>query len=89
MWIKLTVATILLGLIIGVYQTVNSDRWKNNTKVILNNQNFDFIVIGSGSAGSVVASRLSEDSKYSVLLIESGGSDEKLEIKLPAAFSKV
>ena len=35
----------------------------------------DFVIVGSGSAGSAMAYRLSEDGKYSVIVLEFGGSD--------------
>ena len=47
---------------------------------------FDYIVVGSGSAGAVVASRLSEDPSTRVLLIEAGGSKKPMNVKVPAAF---
>lgn len=50
--------------------------------------NYDYIVVGAGSAGAVVASRLSEDSDVSVLLIEAGDKGKHLNIQVPAAFSK-
>ncbi len=50
---------------------------------------FDFIVIGGGSAGSVVASRLSEDPGADVLLLEAGGSDRHPLYHLPAGFAKM
>lgn len=50
---------------------------------------FDFIIIGGGSAGSVVAARLSEDRGARVLLLEAGGSDRHPFYHLPAGFAKM
>jgi choline dehydrogenase len=47
----------------------------------------DFVIIGSGSAGSAMASRLSEDGKHSVLVLEFGGTDIGPFIQMPAALS--
>ena len=46
---------------------------------------WDYIVVGAGSAGCVVANRLSADPGNRVLLLESGGSDKSLYIQMPAA----
>jgi choline dehydrogenase-like flavoprotein len=46
---------------------------------------FDYIVVGGGSGGCVVASRLSEDSGTSVALLEAGGKDDNWIVKTPAA----
>ncbi len=47
----------------------------------------DYVIIGSGSAGSAMASRLSEDGRHSVIVIEFGGSDRGPFIQMPAALS--
>ncbi|MEO5875892.1 MAG: GMC family oxidoreductase N-terminal domain-containing protein [Streptosporangiaceae bacterium] len=50
---------------------------------------FDYVIVGAGSAGCVIANRLSAQPGISVAVLEAGGTDRKQEIRIPAAFPKV
>lgn len=48
---------------------------------------FDYIIVGAGSAGCILASRLSENPRHEVALIEAGGSDASIFVKMPSALA--
>ena len=53
----------------------------------MSQQTFDYIIIGAGSAGCVLANRLTEDKNARVLLLEYGGADKSMFIQMPTALS--
>src|SRR4051812_36849006 len=68
------------------------ESWKRlfrGKKVTGEDDSFDYVVAGAGSAGCAVAARLSESGRYRVLLLEAGGKDRNLWIHIPMGFSQV
>ena len=48
----------------------------------------DYVIVGAGSAGCVLANRLTEDPSVRVIVLEAGGADRSPNIKIPAAFAE-
>jgi choline dehydrogenase len=53
----------------------------------MSDQSFDYVIVGAGSAGCVLANRLTADGHHRVLLLEYGGSDRSIFIQMPSALS--
>ena len=52
-------------------------------------QDADYIIVGSGSAGSVLAERLTASGKHKVVVLEAGGTDRRFYVQLPLGYGKL
>ena len=62
---------------------------KNGATPPNNTSEFDYVIVGAGSAGCVLANRLSADGKHSVLLLEAGPKDSNIWIHVPLGYGKL
>jgi len=73
-------------------EALRAGKQMNNNQMNNNNNDaseFDYVIVGAGSAGCVLANRLSADGKHSVLLLEAGPRDTNIWIHVPLGYGKL
>ena len=85
---RLLKASLVLLVAYFVFKVVTWSPRKFSYRPVTDTE-YDYIIVGAGSAGCVLANRLSEAANVSVLLIEAGGVDSKQEIDIPLAFPQL
>ena len=61
----------------------------STTNFSANAAHFDYIIVGAGSAGCVLANRLTASGRHRVLLLEAGGRDSNIWIHIPLGYGKL
>jgi choline dehydrogenase-like flavoprotein len=60
--------------------------WNSSERLVQDGETFDYVIVGAGSAGSVLANRLSADSRNSVAVLEAGGPDNWIWLHIPVGY---
>ncbi|OZJ06716.1 hypothetical protein BZG36_00367 [Bifiguratus adelaidae] len=82
-------AAAIAGFAVYTSQRKEQSSISTDIDVLANGEKaYDYVIVGGGTAGCVLARRLSEDLSVTVLLIEAGGSDEAPEVKIPVSYGK-